>query len=335
MKKIVFRADGSSINGLGHIMRCVAIAEMLKENFMIGFATFESDQKTSTLFVKHQIPFVKLNSKESLDYAEGFDAVVLDGYWYDNSYVNALKNQNKKVIQVDDLGGNEFYADIVINHAIGADYATTKFHNCKHLLLGSDYALIRSEFLNAKNIYKKNVDQLESVTINMGGADPQNYTLKLVRAIEDLTQTLKLNVVIGSAYSHKQELESFVKNAPGLSAVIKESLSADQLVRLLQESSLFICACSTVVYEALAVKLPIACFLTAENQRNLYSGLMETKAVEGLGDLGSIDRKELGLKLSHIFLNYGRVAKGVAYHNLLIDKRSGERIAKAVLTLWN
>lgn len=334
MYNIIFRADGSSTSGLGHIMRCLALSEMIKKNFSMSFAVFDSDKKTLQLLSQHNLPIVELKSKDSQDYADSFDAVVLDGYWYDNSYIKALQKKDKKVVQIDDLSGSEFFAEIVINHAIGSNYSHAKFHNCKHLLVGSEYALLRKEFLGAKQVQRSHV-KLESLTISMGGADPQNYTLKLLKLITKLNYNFKINVLIGSAFSHTLELIDFIQHTPGHFIEIEESLTAGELVKLLQNTSLFMCSCSTVVYEALAVKLPIACFLTAQNQLNLYSGLIKTKAVEGLGDLENLSTEELELKLSSVFLNYERITRGVAYQNCLIDGLSGERINNAIVSLWN
>ena len=37
-KTIVFRADGNSQIGLGHIMRCLALCEILSQDFFLKFA---------------------------------------------------------------------------------------------------------------------------------------------------------------------------------------------------------------------------------------------------------------------------------------------------------
>ena len=36
--KIIIRADGGTSIGMGHVMRCIALADMLKNNFNIAFA---------------------------------------------------------------------------------------------------------------------------------------------------------------------------------------------------------------------------------------------------------------------------------------------------------
>jgi UDP-2,4-diacetamido-2,4,6-trideoxy-beta-L-altropyranose hydrolase len=335
-RKIVFRADGSSKIGMGHVMRCLAMSEMLDGDYEMTFAIFNGDDKIKQIISNYNLPIIELENQLDIAYIENFEAVVIDGYWFDNSHINKLRNRNKKIIQIDDLVGAEFYSDIIINHAINVNYSKSIFYNKHELLVGSDYALLRKIFLE-RSKQLNDFSVLKSITINMGGADPFNYTLKLLKAINNLPQsiTYKINVLIGVSYSNVSELEFWINNDSKLNITLKKELNGEEVIELFDHTSLFICPASTIVYEAAAVGLPIGCFLTADNQKGIYDGLLQSKCVIGLGNLMHISETEIQNQFSKLFSGYTEMNQIVDQQQLLIDGHSGDRIKSAILDLWN
>jgi len=320
---------------MGHVMRCVAISQMLKGEFELGFAIFMPDKQVKEAISAAGLKVLELKSQFDIQHAHGYDAVVLDGYWFDNTYVKQLKKLRKKVIQIDDLAGNEFFSDVVINHAVGADYSTSVFHNQTRLLTGSKYALLREEFLYTHHTASVK-DNLESLTISMGGADPHNYTLKLLMAItHTVHKTTSINLLIGTAFSQLNELKAFTKNHSNLAIHVKQSLNASEIIDLIKNTSMFICSASTVVYEALAVRVPVACFVTADNQQGIYKGLVLANCVLGMGDITVKPENTLKATMQEAFTNYSLARSYVKNQELLIDGRSGERIKEITRSLWN
>lgn len=110
MKKILFRADGSAQTGMGHIMRSLALADMLGEAkttpFDRRFAIANPPDSTRKLLAKLHIPLVELASNELdelLTHVTADDVVVLDGYQYDESFQRAVRKQAHKLVFIDDL----------------------------------------------------------------------------------------------------------------------------------------------------------------------------------------------------------------------------------------
>ena len=112
-------------------------------------------------------------------------------------------------------------------------------------------------------------------------------------------------------------------------------LNAGDLLDLFHNPSNFLCPASTVVYEACAAGVPTACFLTADNQINIYNGLTDSKAVLPMGDLQNMPEDILKSKLTGTFKNYKDFSVNSNHQNQLIDGLSGKRIKEAVLALWN
>lgn len=185
MYNIAIRADGGSAVGMGHIMRCLAISEQLKNigcrvYFLgrysqgldkvkdKGFDAFEilvseSEFKCNTPEMKnlgtHNATATGFNygSIEELEEdvfatltiirQQGCDLLLVDKYNLTSAYFVRLKEFIGKVAFIDDLNLFKCSADIIINGNINANELGYRESFTKQkLLLGTKYTPLRSEF---------------------------------------------------------------------------------------------------------------------------------------------------------------------------------------------
>ena len=207
-KKLLFRADGNSKIGLGHIYRLIALAEFYKDEYDFFFLT-TSTTSTSTFPKDYKVKLLPSNiltKKEpkwiSENYPSSEYVVFLDGYQFDSSYQKELKTYNYKLIFIDDLCNNYMYADVVVNHApmaINCDYQSEKYTD---FALGTKYALLRNSFNEAAR-QNRDINKIENVFICFGGSDFKDLTLKATNAIKEIKEIKNIHVVVGKAYKHK------------------------------------------------------------------------------------------------------------------------------------
>lgn len=164
MTNVVFRVDANATIGYGHFYRCLSLAQMLSEEYIISFAMADPSmlimESLSALpFGLIELPgFVyKTPDERTPDEEMPFDMeaflgeiqiVVLDGYWFGPAYQKALNAQEVKVVVVEDHGRGHYLADLIVNHAPGleaAAYSTDRDHS--EFALGTDYSLLRPQFL--------------------------------------------------------------------------------------------------------------------------------------------------------------------------------------------
>lgn len=117
----------------------------------------------------------------------------------------ALKNCNpaKKIINFEDDGEGIYKADLIIN----ALYQDPLLSQMK---AGKDYYICAKTFMfyNAINVK----DKVENVFISFGGADPQNYTDRLLEIInKDKYSQYNFKVVIGRAKENIKQLMEYNK----------------------------------------------------------------------------------------------------------------------------
>lgn len=274
-KTIVFRADGNSEIGLGHVMRCIALCEMLNGFFQLKFAIQNPSVAiqqliqgsfSEVLILPETSNYTK-DANNLISILSKNDLVVLDGYAFDANYQTIVKSQCHKLIYIDDLVSGHQYADLIINHnglVQEADYdagPNTTF------LLGTQYALVRKEFFESKKILGRNIDDTTtiSVVINMGGADHENISLAILKTLRAKQDLYKITLIIGSANKNVESFESFL-SAENLS--INMGLSANEMVDVIQACDVAIVSCSTIAYEVSILNKPFVGILTASNQES-------------------------------------------------------------------
>ncbi len=280
MSRIYFRADGDSKIGLGHVVRSLALVEMLKEDFDCQFISVNLPKSLRTQIVEVceliDCPIFEDIKEEAIFLTENIftekDIIVLDGYHFKTEYHQILKNRGCIIVCIDDIHAYHFIADLIINHAGGISSQQYSAEPYTNFCLGLEYALLRKPFQEiARN--KSYVNQSnESIFICMGGADPNNDILDVLKECETASNVESCFLIIGSAYNHKIQLEEYIKNTT-LNIKLLNDLSAEELVFYMKKCGMAITAPSTISYEYLSVGGLLFLYQTADNQADIKSYL--------------------------------------------------------------
>lgn len=192
---VVIRADANSKIGMGHVMRCLSIADaLLKRGEEVLFVT--ADDTPVPLLTKKGIPYRVLHTdyadmeaelpelwevlRELPQGAESPDAalaqrntsILVDSYYVTEKYLAALKKRIT-TIYMDDIYAFSYPVDMLINYNIygeemgyekDAAFADTK------LLLGTEYVPLREEF-SAGAGYAQSWKELSAETENVTPAE--------------------------------------------------------------------------------------------------------------------------------------------------------------------
>src|SRR6266496_5009152 len=318
-KKVIIRADGNSSIGLGHVVRCCALADVLKDNFDCYFYIRKPSQSIVEEIKQYCISVFEMD--ETISYEQeavtwskelqGNEIVVLDGYNFDTTYQQKIKSKGCKLVCIDDIYAYYFVADAVINHAPGILKEQYSCESYTKLFLGTDYVLLREIFLK-KAARLQQIHDLDTspILICLGGADPQNVTLKVLDQVSRYFCNRKMFVVVGAAYSYKDSLDEYIKNNNQLHLFM--NISSEELVALMEKAHIAVTSASTIALEYLCIKGNLFLLATANNQSNLYNSLIEKKCAYPFELLND---------------NYNSDAV-IQYQYALIDGKSREHILK-------
>lgn len=275
-RRLNVRVDGGRKIGMGHIFRCLSLLRIAVRFFDDINVFIECPEKSTVDLITNEGFQVKvLNS--SIDFflfLEKDDVVLLDGYHFTEEYEQQIKNIGCKIITIDDLQHRKFYADILINHTPGinaANYLTAPYTK---IYLGLKYALIRKEFIEARN--KKMIPKrFSKALVCFGGADPENYTLHYYLYLKNkLSIPLsQINLVVGSSYPFLNSLTMEIRGDD--LAVVWENIEAQNLIELLYNCDFAVVSASTISIECMKIGIPLYLVKTAENQTTNFNYLLE------------------------------------------------------------
>ena len=267
-RRIIFRADGNSEIGLGHVIRSLALAEMLKEDFDCIFATRFLTAYIQTEASKVCNDIIKL--PESEEHFEAFlsiltsdEIVVLDNYFFDTDYQRAIKNKGCKLVCIDDMHDKHFVADVVINHAPQVKPSDYSIEKHTVLCLGFKYVLLRSIFFNSLQTRETQSD-IKTFFVCFGGSDSYNLTQQTLDVL--LKYNYVVSVVIGDANRNRNDL--LLKYSKNHNVFLLYDLSAKEMSDVMQKSDMAIVPASSVLLEAMATKIPVITGYFVDNQKD-------------------------------------------------------------------
>lgn len=250
--------------GLGHISRSRALQAELES---LGFHTTLLDSvllNTQTLesfcLQTSSLESLKTQPTHQNDSKKPYALIVIDSYVLPlDSYF--LATQYAEVcLFFDDTLRLEYPQAIVLNNAPSVNVALYKEKYPHHrLFLGSEYRLLQIPFLEALKKPPISLRQeVKNVLITLGGSDILGLNQPLITALQ-------------KAYPHLN-LHCITKDSTILGAKLYRDLCAQEMVDLIRQMDLCICACGQSLGEILSCGIPAIALEVAENQRaNLES----------------------------------------------------------------
>ena len=295
---IAFRVDSSFKTGLGHLVRCLTLADELKSNnHQITFICRDliGNHISSVQYPVFVLPkndsfrsddlYLELLGATQQEDAEqtiqvmprNIDCLIVDSYALNIIWHKKLRPYVKKILVIDDLANRLFDCDILLNQNVNSkkeDYKKRVPYDCK-LLLGCDYALLKPDFLllRKKAIEKrKTTKNIKNILISMGGSDLNNVSYNVLQQVSDKYNVI---IVLGINSPHNEMIKSYSKNKE-----IKVIIDTKNMPKLILEADLGIGAGGSSTWERCCLGLPTLLYVTAENQRENARNLENLGAVK-------------------------------------------------------
>jgi len=257
--------------------------------------------------------------------SEKGEIFILDGYHFDTDYQRAIRAQGYHLICIDDLANKHYVADVVINHSGGWSVEDFSVESHTKFCLGPKYALLKQPFLEAA---KKRMDEIVSpfeeglrgrkILLCLGGADPKNDTLDILKRLKELDTKEKIKVILGAAYLHRDELEKYTSlHLPNVE--LFSNIPPNKMVAVMRECPVAILPPSTIAYEYLHVGGMLFLHQIADNQKHIKYFLLKNKLAFELDKLGELTENDIQIATYN--------------QRKVFDGRSGERIIHQIKSL--
>ncbi len=345
---VVFRVDASVQIGMGHIMRCLTLANALRDKGVVvsficrlqpGHLIETIERKNYSVFIlETSFDGGELNSFQIEDakacrpVVETIypDWLIVDHYALDSQWHRKLKPVCKKLMVIDDLANRPLLCDVVLDQTYQrnkADYAAWVPASCK-ILTGSQYALLRPEFARLRNDIRQQrlSPALKKILISLGGTDPDNISGQVLYALRQcaLPSSLKINVVLGPTAPHLQNVRQLAETMPYETRVY---VNIENMAQLMADSDLAIGAAGTTTWERCCLGLPSLILVLADNQRQIAELLTKKQLVWG------VQKETINQDLNKIFssLTLETLAEKSAKTMQIVDGLGVERVMQFLL----
>lgn len=341
--QLLIRADGGSRIGAGHLMRCLALAQCWQAKG--GKVTFLSHCDNDALrqrIVSAGINFIDLEKPypDPLDlqiveatlekFKQGNDGkplwLVLDGYHLDSTYQDAVRSSDNRLLVIDDTAHlTRYHTDILLNQNINAERLNYRCNPDALLLLGSRYALLRSEFLAWQGQRQRQTPEVaRKILITLGGSDPDNITLKIIQALQQVDlPDLEVKVVIGPANPHLLRLQQAIEHSTGNLQLVT---AAGNMPDLMAWADLAISSAGSTCWELAFMGVPSLLLILADNQRSVAFGMADAGAAILLGQGEEATPEKVAVLLVNLIRDRRRRARLAERAQALIDGNGAERI---------
>ncbi|HHW36021.1 MAG TPA: UDP-2,4-diacetamido-2,4,6-trideoxy-beta-L-altropyranose hydrolase [Bacillales bacterium] len=295
---ILIRADASIEIGSGHVMRCLTLADMLKEEgATIYFNCREMEGHLCDLIEAKGYQCLRnLNIKQMFDQKTDaietlrlinstglrFNLIIIDHYQIDEQWEQVVRKAVPKIMVIDDLANRRHDCDLILDQNYFNKFETRYdgliSENCRKLL-GLKYLLLRPEFYEDNLTEENKNETIIDVLIFYGGSDPTNETLKVLDALDLIDITgFAIHVVVGSSNSNRELIESRCKERH-----YHFYVQINYLAELMRKADLALGAGGVTMWERCYLGLPSVVTVVANNQRESTEAAAEAGAVWNLG----------------------------------------------------
>jgi UDP-2,4-diacetamido-2,4,6-trideoxy-beta-L-altropyranose hydrolase len=282
---ITIRTDASAQIGLGHLVRCISLAQAFKSVYDIKFfcnrisSVLEKELRANN-FELHKIT----KESEFFHYLDSSVITILDGYGFDFNYQKKVKETGAKLVCIDDLAEGEFAADLIINQSPGVQKSDYKALPETQFALGPDYALLRSPFFR-QNVEFSSSNHRKNLLICFGGSDVQNITENALKLALDFKEFDKITIITGSAYRHEESMSNTIKNCD--ICEYYHAVEEQKMAELMFSADVAIVPASGILFEALVTKNVVISGMYIENQKRNYEAFRDNNAFIDAGRFAS------------------------------------------------
>ncbi|MDH5524798.1 MAG: UDP-2,4-diacetamido-2,4,6-trideoxy-beta-L-altropyranose hydrolase [Desulfobulbaceae bacterium] len=292
VKQISFRVDASVQMGTGHFMRCLTLADALKQRgSQIRFVSRHLPDHLCNMLKDKGHEFVLLDNTlsdvtlDELAHAQWlgvsqerdasdsiqaladrtWDWLIVDHYALDSRWESMLRKSVKNIMVIDDIADRHHDCDMLLDQNFYADMESRYVGNVPghcQLLMGPRYALLRDEFRQLHERLEPRSGPVKRVLIFFGGVDVDNYTGRVIEALSEIdVQDFHVDVVIGVQHPCREQIKTACAQS-GFACHVQ----TDKMADLMAAADLAIGAGGGASWERCCLGLPTLVICTADNQ---------------------------------------------------------------------
>ncbi len=307
---VAFYVNGNNLRGTGHVYRALELSD---EFYVKPDIYYDINQTSPDIFGKtthNLIPVNGINELFEKLKEKPYTIFINDILTTSIDYMIALRNSmpNAKIINFEDDGEGAYQADLVFNALFNDDPMA------RHFYCGEKYFIAAKTFMFYEPIHIK--EKVKNIFICFGGADPQNYTDRMLDIIiNEKYKDYNFTVVLGRAKNNVDQLMNY-NNFDN----IEVFYNVDNMPQLMSKCDIAFTSRGRTAYELALLGIPAV--IMAQNKREEAHGFINHEngfIYIGLNPTNSIIKTNLD-----VLIDMDKDGREY-YHNIMLshDLRGG------------
>ena len=324
---VKFFTDAGSKVGLGHLTRNIAIANALLDLKSDVKVTFFVNSEPLGIPNQNDISFKFVNWTDLSFLKENIhveDICVVDSYKVTEKQIDYITQNSRDCFFLDDLGIIKYPRGTVINPGLHIPKISSYTNpNCRYLL-GSNYIILRKEFLNLPRKIQKDV--VKEILIVFGGSDLGELVTTVCKRLTNYFGDINFSVVVGS----KTKTNSLAKIE---NLQVFRGISSTEIRDLMLKCDLCITGAGQTLYELIATDSVFIPIQIISNQQENVIGIKNINPKISVLDINSTTLiKDLILEVESKLPVESRIEFSEIFTNK-IDGYGSKRIAKEIVNM--
>ncbi len=335
---ILVRCDGSPEIGLGHVVRCLALADELGESHhcQVAFAMRCSPLGFEMVRRKGYAVLGVSEDREPFDYERWLTKVVHDTNAQalvldvrddlPRSALEYLKKKGILIATLDDPSERRLMADMAFYPPVPQVQRMNWAGFTGQLYVGWEWVVLRSEFARrSPSTIRHPPSGIPNILVTMGGSDPAGLTLKAVAALDMLDEDFAVTVLLGPGFSAQDELQSQLDRTRRHFEV---RANVTDLPGFMGQSDLAVASFGVTAYELAAMGVPAVYLCLSADHAESASSFAEAGIGVNLGVQSNVNDAQLASSIRTLLVDTQQRQQMDKRAGLLIDGRGAERLAR-------
>lgn len=344
------RADGNEKVGMGHVMRCLTIAEALRRLGwevlfitaderpvklieMRGFGVKTLSARYDDMEAELQILMAVLaeSGRETPDEIK----ILVDSYFVTKRYLEKLGSA-AKVILMDDEKKEIYPCDGLVNYNIFGETLGYErdYPSQTKLFLGCSYMPLREQFRDRPYRVR---ERAENILLTTGGGDSCHMALAMAERLADKSSVKGMDIpvwhiVCGPYHPDTGRLKELASQC----GILRIHENVTQMSDLMMGCDIAVSAAGSTFYELSSIGIPAVGFYFAENQRINMETFAKLTPIKNAGDFSAQPESVLDFIEEEVERLCGEktLREEISQSmKTIVDGRGADRLAKGFCSL--
>ena len=338
---MLIRCDGDPLIGFGHVVRCLALADELRDRYgcVVDFAVMQGSQGVVQIEAKGYRVFHPADDIEFSDEDKWLQELIAKNQHHvlimdvrtnlKTEAVQSIRESGVVIVTIDDTSPRRLHADLAFYPPVPQVDCLDWTGFTGELFIGWDWVILRPQFTQSARRARASRSEAElqiqaknrplTLLVTMGGSDPAGLTLMALEGLEQIGINLRVLIVIGGGFMHETALNELLGATKKRYEICR---NVTDMASLMTEVDVAVASFGVTAYELAAMGVPtIHLCLTPDHATSCQAFVTAEMAIS-LGEYGKVQPIDIA-RAVHALVMDPRLRRTMSERGLLIIKRDG------------